>query len=254
MGGVYARSHLGWRGLGEGGMRAFGCPAPPANGTPALGAAVVAHQGIAWSVWETPDQAAALAATLSDLGVDLLSGPRPVVEPLLAHLRPPAVGEGDHCPFEKLQPGDLRPPPTGGPPARRATLDDMEPLIDFYIRGFYSLARLPTRAAWRARLSEQITQRTLYLIEQDGIVVSAAMSSAETPQAAMIGGVATVKDYRNHGLSARCVHGLCSDLFARGIAQIGLFYLPANKPAARVYAKLGFQPAGEWWLQRLYYW
>jgi RimJ/RimL family protein N-acetyltransferase len=254
MSGVYARSHLSWRGLGESGMRAFGCLAPPANGGPALAAAVVAHQGIAWSVWDTPDQAAALAATLPDLGIDLLSGPRPVVEPLLAHLRPPAVGEGDHCPFEELRPADLHPPPDGGPPARRATLDDMEPLIDFYIRGFYSLARLPTRAAWRARLTEQITHRTLYLIEQDGIVVSAAMSSAETPQAAMIGGVATVKDYRNHGLSARCVHGLCADLFARGIEQIGLFYLPANKPAARVYAKLGFQGAGEWWLQRLYYW
>jgi predicted GNAT family acetyltransferase len=179
------------------------------------------------------------------------------VEPLLTHLRPPVVGEGDHCPFQELRPADLHPPPPppdGGPPARRATLADMEPLIDFYIRGFYSLARLPTRNAWRARLSEQITHRTLYLIEQDGIVVSAAMSSAETPRAAMIGGVATVKDYRNRGLSARCVHGLCADLFARGIEQIGLFYLPANKPAARVYAKLGFQPAGEWWLQRLYYW
>ena len=254
MGAVFARSHLSWRGLGEDGMRGFGCPDPSANGAPALAAAVVAHQGIAWSVWETPDQAAALAAALPDMGVDLLSGPRPVVEPLLAHLRPPAVGEGDHCPFQELRPAELHPPPDGGPPARRATLDDMDPLIDFYIRGFYSLARLPTRAAWHARLSEQIIHRTLYLIEQDGIVVSAAMSSAETPQAAMIGGVATVKEYRNRGLSARCVCALCADLFARGIAQIGLFYLPANKPAARVYDKLGFRPAGEWWLQRLYYW
>ncbi len=70
----------------------------------------------------------------------------------------------------------------------------------------------------------------------------------------MIGGVATVPAYRNRGLSAHCVHALCTALFAAGVEEIGLFYLPANAPAARVYAKLGFQPAGEWWLQRLNYW
>ena len=55
----------------------------------------------------------------------------------------------------------------------------------------------------------------------------------------------------NRGLSGICVSALCTHLFAAGRAEIGLFYLPGNTPAARVYTRLGFQPAGEWWLTRL---
>jgi predicted GNAT family acetyltransferase len=127
----------------------------------------------------------------------------------------------------------------------------MEALIDFYIRGFYSLAHLPTRAAWRTRLSEQLTHRLLYIIEEGGQVVAAALSSAQTPDAALIGGVATLDTARGRGLATRCVHALCVALFAQGITGIGLFYLPTNTPAARVYSKLGFVPSGEWWLERV---
>ncbi|HMA38323.1 MAG TPA: GNAT family N-acetyltransferase [Chloroflexia bacterium] len=247
--GVYARSHLRAHGLGAGGVQAYGCPADTGPGR-GVQAAVVAYEGIAWAVWESADQAAALAQSLAGLGVDLLSGPRALVEPFRAQLPPAAVGEGEYCPFQVLRPADLQ-APGAGPPARRATLADMEPLIDFYSRGFYSLAQLPTRDAWRARLTEQLAHRTLFLVEQDRMVVAAALSSAETPDAAMIGGVATVTAYRNRGLSGRCVHALCTALFAAGIGQIGLFYLPTNIAAARVYDKLGFHLAGEWWLQRL---
>ena len=66
----------------------------------------------------------------------------------------------------------------------------------------------------------------------------------------MIGGVATLPAYRNQGLSGICVGALCAALFAGGRQRIGLFYMPGNTAAARVYARLGFRPAGEWWLTR----
>lgn len=246
MAAVYARSHLRARGLGPHGVQGYWLAA---DGAPR--AAMVALEGIAWSVWDAPADAAALAGVTAALHVDLLSGPRALVAPLLAALPGSAQEHGDYCPFERLTPDALIAPGDAAPPARRAGFEDLEILIDFYIRGFYSLARLPTRAAWRARLSEQLMRRRLYLIEEGGVVLSAAQSSAETPEAAMIGGVATLPTRRNRGLSTRCVHALCAGLFADGIREIGLFYLPANAAAAAVYRRLGFQRDGEWWLQRV---
>jgi predicted GNAT family acetyltransferase len=167
-------------------------------------------------------------------------------------------GRLDRCHFTVLSPGDLVLPDAREPewfapgvfkPPRRAADEDMERLIDFYLHGFYSLARLPSREAWRSRLSEQLAFRTLYLIEdKEGVVASAALSSAEGGGVAMLGGVATLETYRGLGLSTWCVGALCEGLFAAGGEEIALFYLKDNTPAGRVYDKLGFRPAGEWLL------
>jgi predicted GNAT family acetyltransferase len=128
----------------------------------------------------------------------------------------------------------------------------MERLIDFYERGFYSLARLPSRAAWRARLTEQMRFRTLYFIlDRHGRVASAAQSSAESAGGAMLGGVATLPEYEGRGLSTCCVAALCAHLFRKGMPGVSLFYLQGNTPAARVYDKLGFRDDGEWLLASL---
>jgi RimJ/RimL family protein N-acetyltransferase len=240
---LYARSHLRRCGLGPGGVRAWGWPAagPPA-------AALVARDGIGWAIWGDPAAQAPLAARLQAQQVQLLSGPAPQVAPVLAAVSPRHVTGQDRCPFELLTPTTFQPVPG---PARQAIPADMERLIDFYSHRFYSLTYLPTRAAWQARLSEQLAHRTLFVVEHAGRVAAAAQSSAETPAGAMIGGVATLPAYRNQGLSRICVSALCAHLFAAGRRQIGLFYMPGNTAAARVYAHLGFQPAGEWWLTRL---
>ena len=245
--GAYARSYLQSAGLGPDGVTAWACP----GAADSLGAALVGHDTIGWAVWDTPEQAAALVPAIAELGLTLLSGPQALVAPLAAVQPQPT--RGDHCPFVTLHPTALVTPsvaPAWQP--RQATLADLEVLIDFYIGGFYSLAYLPTRAAWATRLSEQLTHRTLYCItDPAGRVVSAALSSAETPSTALIGGVATLEAYRGQGLSTRCVAALCTALFATGRTGIGLFYLPANAPAAHVYAKLGFASAGAWWLERV---
>jgi predicted GNAT family acetyltransferase len=133
-----------------------------------------------------------------------------------------------------------------------ASPEDMERLIDFYETGFYSLARLPSRVAWRNRLTEQLAYRTLFVVEDGaGRVVSAALSSAEAGGVAMLGGVATLSAHRGKGLSTLCVGGLCKHLFSRGFHTIALFYLEDNNSAGRVYSKLGFENAGHWLLAPL---
>jgi predicted GNAT family acetyltransferase len=64
----------------------------------------------------------------------------------------------------------------------------------------------------------------------------------------MLGGVATLTEYRGRGLSALCVAALCEHLARKGLTSICLFYLKDNTPAGRLYDKLGFLEAGEWLL------
>lgn len=197
----------------------------------------------------------ALAEAVLDRAVsgslNLLSGHSSQLDPLLQALRYGVLAQPDRCYFRMLSSEDLSlPGPVAGfSQPRLATEHDMEKLIDFYEIGFYSLARLPTRDAWRTRLSEQLAFRTLFLIEDEqNRVASAAQSSAEAGGAAMLGGVATLREYRGKGLSALCVGALCQHLFRATATTIALFYLKDNIAAGRVYDKLGFQPAGEWLL------
>jgi predicted GNAT family acetyltransferase len=179
--------------------------------------------------------------------LSLLSGHAEQIDPLLDLITGIDTRVVDRCYYYSLEPQDFSMPSVAGNYAPRiATEDDIERLIDFYSVGFYSLARLPSRAAWLSRLTEQIALRTLFLVEEGGKVVSAALASAETQAVAMLGGVATLHDYRARGLSTLCVGGLCAHLFEKGIKEICLFYLKDNISAGRVYDKLGFKPAGEW--------
>jgi RimJ/RimL family protein N-acetyltransferase len=188
--------------------------------------------------------------------LSLLSGHESQVGALLPLVREASSGLSDLCHFRTLLPGSLSIPPAVDPAyaPRLATHDDMERLIDFYLVGFYSLARLPSRAAWRSRLTEQINLRTLFLIEDgEGKVLSAALSSAESAGGAMLGGVATLHEHRGKGLSTLCVGALCAYLFEKGMPSVSLFYLVENRTAGRVYEKLGFQDAGHWLLSPVGY-
>jgi RimJ/RimL family protein N-acetyltransferase len=191
--------------------------------------------------------------------LSLLSGHVSQVAPLLPLVNEVGVSRPDRCYFRTLRRGDLALSdwdnvPRGFFAPRLAGESDIERLIDFYQVGFYSLARLPSRAAWRNRLVEQIAFRTLFLIEDtQGKVASCALSSGEGSGAAMLGGVATLPEYIGRGLSTRCVGALCAHLFSKGLTSISLFYLQDNDAAGRVYDKLGFRDSGEWLLAALGY-
>jgi RimJ/RimL family protein N-acetyltransferase len=186
--------------------------------------------------------------------LSLLSGHASQVGPLLPLVTEADLGRADRCHFRTLYRDDLVMPPQvpgfGSP--RPASDADIERLVDFYEIGFYSLAHLPTRQAWRNRLTEQLAFRTLFIVEDEqGSVASAALSSAESEGGAMLGGVATLNDYRGKGLSTLCVAALCAHLLDKSMPSISLFYLLDNTPAGRLYDRLGFRYAGEWLLAPL---
>src|SRR4051812_33925186 len=161
-------------------LREFGLTSPgDVNGGPwslgafergALVAAMVVLRGTG-GIYHAPDDRESmemLAEATHDAVVRgrlaLLSGHASQLDPFLSMVEPAMNGRFDRCHFCTLRLGDLIIPASLPHPGLRdprlARGEDMERLIDFYQRGFYSLARLPSRAAWRNRLSEQLAFRT----------------------------------------------------------------------------------------------
>jgi uncharacterized protein len=126
---------------------------------------------------------------------------------------------------------------------RRGQPADVDALTRLYFRsaGFETLGYYAVRSVMMSRLTHLRT----HLAELDGTVVAAAATTAETPAAAMIGGVWTAPPLRGRGLSTAVVASLARELL-RERRRPYLFYLADNAPAARVYAKIGFRITGGW--------
>ena len=139
-----------------------------------------------------------------------------------------------HAPLTALPAGML---------VRRGEPADVDALARLYfgVTGFEGMSYHQVRVS----MMNRVTHLRTYLATLDGEVVAAASTSAETPEAAMIGGVWTAPQARGRGLSTAVVAALCTAL-RRERRQPYLFYLTENAPAARVYAKLGFRIIGGW--------
>lgn len=126
---------------------------------------------------------------------------------------------------------------------RRATALDLEPLTRLYVgtEGFEQLSEDRVRRTMAGRVHSLRT----YVVEVDGRFVAGASTSAETPSAAMIGGVWTAPDARNSGYGTAVVAALTRELLEEQRHPY-LFYLVDNIAAARVYARVGFQTVGPW--------
>ncbi len=130
-----------------------------------------------------------------------------------------------------------------GARVRRGQPADVDALTRLYFRsaGFEAMSYHAIRNVMMSRLSHLRT----HLAELDGEVVAAAATTAETPTAAMIGGVWAAPHARGRGLSTAVVAALARELL-RERRRPYLFYLDDNAPAARVYAKIGFRIIGGW--------
>ncbi len=125
---------------------------------------------------------------------------------------------------------------------RRGRLTDLPKLTPFYAN-----AEQMTRSA--AAIERPLRDTRLWLAAADGELLSSALTNAETPTLAMIGGVYTPPAARGRGLSQAVCSALCADLIADGKQPI-LYW--GNPAAGAVYRKLGFQPCGKWrsvWLE-----
>ncbi|MGZ3601955.1 MAG: GNAT family N-acetyltransferase, partial [Ktedonobacterales bacterium] len=120
---------------------------------------------------------------------------------------------------------------------------DLEPLTQLYLGtdGFEQLSEDQVRRTMAGRVHSLRT----YVAEIDGRIVAGASTNAETPAAAMIGGVWTAPDARNRGFSTAVVDALARELLEEQRHPY-LFYLVDNVPAAHVYHKVGFHVVGPW--------
>lgn len=82
----------------------------------------------------------------------------------------------------------------------------------------------------------------------DNQAVSVASSTAECDGLAMIVGVGTLPEYRNHQYASMCITKLSNDLLAEGKTPC-LFY--SNPSAGRIYKALGYQDIGFWSMIKL---
>jgi predicted GNAT family acetyltransferase len=84
-----------------------------------------------------------------------------------------------------------------------------------------------------------------WVAESEGQLLSAASTSAETADAAMIGGVWTAPDARRRGLSTAVMSALSRELIEEGRRPY-LFYLTNTVAAAHVYSQVGYATVGHW--------
>lgn len=124
-------------------------------------------------------------------------------------------------------------------PTRRATWADVDALAELY-----ATAGIMRREAVNIR--QHLGTGRRYVVTQDGArIVSAVCTSAETSNAAMVGGVFTPEYARSRGYATAAMTHLCSELIAEG-KQPCLFY--DNPEAGSIYRHLGFEDIGPWHL------
>ena len=108
---------------------------------------------------------------------------------------------------------------------------------------------MPALDAWYPDVSHRIRHNcakiaTIYNGEK---AVSTAMTVAEIESAAIIGQVATYRDFRSRGYAKTCINSLVSRCKGKE-----LYILPATDFARTLYENMGFSPIGEWMeLQRI---
>lgn len=85
--------------------------------------------------------------------------------------------------------------------------------------------------------------RIFFTTNQQGEIISTAITDAENKYSAMVMGVATDTAYRNQGRTSQCVSILCRELLDEG-KSLCLFY--DNPKAGRIYKRLGFEDIEKW--------
>ncbi|MDH7487956.1 MAG: GNAT family N-acetyltransferase [Anaerolineae bacterium] len=183
---------------------------------------------------------AAMAAVLDDhpAGARVITGEYGLVSRLWEHVRNYEAYE-DHCSRLAVMEALVELPGVG--PARRANEDDVPGLV-----ALYNEAGEMARDA--AAVQRVLAHGRIFVSEEDGCIVAAALTNAETPELAMVGGVYTLPSRHNRGHATACMSALCHELLREGI-QPCLFY--DNPQAGSIYRRLGFREIGTWRLLRL---
>lgn len=194
-----------------------------------------------WALYDAGDADFAAMAAVVDrhpAGARAITGEYGLVSRLWEHIRNYEASEDHRSHFAVMQAMSEAP---HAQQARRATEPDLPGLAALY-------AEAGEMSRDEVSLRRVLTHGRIFVAEDGGRIVSAALTNAETPEMAMIGGVFTLPAWRNRGHATACMRALCRDLLRQRL-QPCLFY--DNPRAGSVYRRLGFQEVGTWRLLRL---
>jgi predicted GNAT family acetyltransferase len=164
----------------------------------------------------------------------VITGHPDQVGPIVAQLEAYTVGELHDSIYCRMS---LDTPLPAAPwPTRRATLADVNDLVELYADA--GMLRRDAHA-----LSRTMEAGRIFVTEVGDRFVSAALTSIEATHAAMVGGVFTPEPLRNRGYASAALTHLCAELIAEG-KQPCLFY--DNPKAGSIYRRLGFEDIGPW--------
>jgi uncharacterized protein len=139
-------------------------------------------------------------------------------------------------------------PPAGVPGAmRRATEDDFETLVTFWL-GFTEITPEgqvePETAekSMRRFLDSDPDVRGVYVWEHDGAVVSMTVYSGRTPNGMRVSGVYTPPELRGQGYASGLVAGVSQALLDSGLRFCFLYTDLSNPTSNSIYQKIGYEP------------
>ncbi len=130
---------------------------------------------------------------------------------------------------------------------RLAEEDDLE----FVAQGIYEFERdaeltdLTDMEKCYERAKIKILEKTVFLWEDDGKVVSMAAKARPIQNGITVNLVYTPKDLRNKGYATSCVASLSGQLLNSGYKFCSLFTDLANPTSNSIYMKIGYQPVGD---------
>ena len=219
---------------------------------------VAAHYWNGNIILQAPTQPAELAlAVVRESGrrVDGLLGPWPQVEAAERALNLDRSRLGKVVPeyLYRLDLADLvvpAPLSSGRVVYRCARIDDLPRLVpwrreyDQHTLGY--AGHTIDDAAIRDDLARMVDAGTLWVLEEDGSLVSMTAFNAAMPDMVQVGGVFTPVESRSRGYGRAAVAGSLLDARAAGAVEAILFTEMDNHPAQKAYEALGFERIGEY--------
>lgn len=97
---------------------------------------------------------------------------------------------------------------------------------------------------------QRINPKENFILKIKGKIVSQADIHGVSKNYFQIGGVGTEEAHRGKGYAKQVVSALCRYYFKKGLSKALLFTANTNKAAKKVYAALGFKPAGKFIIAR----